>query len=201
MKKAKLLFVLLDIVAVAVLVFSYIKYREEKMEQKPTETKTGNTVDKVSYKHFEFGIPTDISFKVEDYDSFSLVDSKNKAWEAYISIFYDPDKKILNNPQKYQEYLKSNMQYSLGEIENITISNTKFNACKRYRGDSDFQTGIIGIADFHGKYVYQIDFISLKDNFNVKDAIPVVEIIENSVYKNDTDEVYYYKPYTKIVAE
>ena len=189
MKKNKvlLLIIVINIIIITILVIKYYKYTKQKTDQ---------TTYKISYKHFEFDIPQNVTFSEDDKYTFVLETSD---WKAYVEIIHDNEKRLINDAEMYYNSLKKNYKsYNLGQVKKEMINNKMFNICTRY-GNSNNIVGAIGITDFHGNFIYQIDFIALNNNFSKSAMKPVIEIMNNSKYKNDSDEIYYYRPASYIV--
>lgn len=194
----KIIILTIDIIVIAILVTSYLKYKNNKLNNNDLNEK-GTETEKISYKHFELNIPKDITFKVEDDDTFSLKDNDEKEWEAYITIIYDQNKELLDKPEKYSEYIKANTQYNLSNFEKIQVSGSELYVCKKYRGESNEVTGILGITNYKGNFIYQIDFILLKGEYNHEKITPIINIMNSSNYNSGTEDVYYYEGAAKIL--
>lgn len=195
-KNIYMILLIVIIIIFGMLILKYVRYYSNNNANKNEEEKDNNII---SYKHFQLNIPKDITFKVEDDDTFSLKDNDEKEWEAYITIIYDQNKELLDKPEKYSEYIKANTQYNLSNFEKIQVSGSELYVCKRYRGESDEVAGILGITNYKGNFIYQIDFILLKGEYNHEKITPIINIMNSSNYNSGTEDVYYYEGAAKIL--
>ena len=202
MKTFKKILIVVDIVIVVIVLINYFNFKKNKLNQddlsknnSKTESKDIKT-QKINYKHFEFEIPYNINFSENSENTFEL---KTDDWIAYIEIIYDKDNILMNNNDKYYDYLTNNYPYyNLTPLSKLNVNNTEFNVCLRL-GKNDHMAGVIGIADFHGSFIYQIDFLSLNEEFNPDQMKTVIDIMEKSKYNNSDNTVYNYQPAINMV--
>ncbi len=198
MNKKKII-ILLDIIVISILLISYYNYRiknDNNKNQNTTNEQSTNDTQKIQYKHFEFEISKNIKFSEDNKYTFVL---ETTNWKAYITIIYDKQNEVMNNAETYYNYLKKEYpMYNLERINNIKISNANYNLCIR-NSENNYAAGAIGVSHLIGDFIYQVDFISLTNEFTPKQIEPIVKIMQDVKVNNEVKKTVYYIPASYIM--
>lgn len=171
----KLFIILLDVIAVIFIVFSYL-YEKKNMQQEEVEDGTI-----YNFNEFSYNIPKDIRYEVIDINKFRLIGTE---WNALVEVFIDYNNDIFNYPNSYQKALKDG-GYKVDKYKKETISGEPVIIYNRH----DTNNVVLCYLRGNEPYSYEIMLYNNDKSFNTSNLNRIVKVLSNASNNSEYDGI------------
>ena len=171
--------VIVDVIAVLLIIYSYIKYvnnRNNTYENNNTDNYTT-----YAYKVFKYNIPNNISFKELDDKKFRL-DLDN----AYliVELYIDKDKQMYEHSDIYHKLLLEN---------NIIVDDPKVINVNDYKVivfNKTNESSVLCYFATENAFAYEVEIFNNDNSYSTDALSKVIDFLENATYEYDREIEY-----------
>ena len=199
----KVLLIIVDICAIAVIAFLYLNSKEKANQNiTPNTNNTNNSNVNKAFtfkKYTYYNIPSNLTF-IKYLDDTSSTDEafnkyaenmfkiKGDNWYATVEIMLDPDGYLF----KYNKYYESLLISAGYEIKKTSFDNINNNTVIMYETVYEGKNSVL--CDYTNKenFAYEIEIYNDDNSYSTEHLEEIIKILDNGKYDSQSTEKYFY---------
>ena len=195
-KLFKILIIVLDIVTILVLSYTYINWKNNKTNKtnnvdetidnnnSNSNSNSSETTNKVRYKKFDFEFPSNVKYSEIDDKEFLL---ETDTYHAVIEIFIDEQGELFNDPTPYYQTLLK-LEWNVDTPEKTKIANEDVILIKNHHEYNSVLCYLKAFDDFY----YEINLFNEDNSFSTDRLPEIIDMLKTAMYDYNSQEKYTY---------